>query len=177
MKFETLFNKHTDIISDSRFIVYWSFDIEGLKRNPDSGDYTAPVRRYLFKSLSIIAHSGNRRIRERSFTIFAGDHEEGFSQFGLGIRGSTDRRVKDILLSGFEKIEGFLYETNGLMPYTPFIPCYRYIHGNIIEYTFDEEIIGKKYIDDIYGSGLKIKYRTWLSSETEELKPRYIERW
>ena len=174
MKFDTVFDRHTDFISDRLSITCWSFDIDGLKTNPDSGDYSHPVRKALFAALARIARSGNRRIRERSFTLFMGDHGPGFIQFGVGIRGSTFRAVKDIFESEFAGVNGYEYETNGRLPYTPLVPCYRYIHGAIIEYTGDSSLAGKKHHDEDFSSGLTIRYRKWLSAETEGLKPRYI---
>ncbi len=175
MNFTTIFNKHTDIISDWLFISCWCFDIEGLKTNPDSGDYTDPVRKSLMCGLAKIASSRNKRIRERSFTIFMGDYGDGFQYFGIGIRYSTYKIIKDIILSEFITIKGFLYETNDRLPYAPFIPVYRYIHGKIIEYTYDDSRVGKKRIDNLYKSGLSIIYRKWISSEVSGLKQKYID--
>lgn len=176
MKDETIFNNHTDIISDWLFITCWAFDIKGLKETSGSGDYTEPVRIALLRSLGEIANSRNKRIRERSFTIFMGDFGEGNQNFGIGIRDSTYRKVKNIFLKEFEATNGFLYETNDRMPFAPFVPCYRYIHGNVIEYTFEDSLVGKKYVDSNYGSGLTIKYREWVSAENYGLKQRYIKK-
>jgi hypothetical protein len=176
MKFETIFSNHTDIISDWLFITCWSFDIDGLKTNFNSCDYSNPVRKAIMNALSRIAGSGNKRIRERSFTIFMGDHDEGYQHFGVGIRYSTYRKVKDIFTSEFNRINGFLYETNGRIPYTPFIPYYRYTHGKIIEYTYETALAGKKYIDKIFESGLSIRYRMWMSAEVSGLKQKYIKK-
>jgi len=174
MKFETIFDKHTDIISDKQWITTWSFDIDALKNNPDSGDYSAPVRRALFKAFAILSGSGDIRLRERSFTVFMGDHGPEFRYFAVGIRDSTFRGVKDILYSEFSRIEGFMYETRDRMPYIALIPFYRYIHGRIIEYTFDDELAGKKYVDEYYQTGLNIRYRMWISAETCDVKEKYI---
>ena len=174
MKPETIFDKHTDIISDKQWITTWNFDIEGLKKNPDSGDYSAPVRKALLKALVTLINSNNIRLRERSFTIFMGDHGPQFQYFAVGIKDSTFRGVKDLFHQEFSKIEGYMYETSDRMPYIPLVPFYRYIHGRIIEYTYDDELAGKKYVEEYYGSGLTTRYRMWISAEEYDTKEKYI---
>lgn len=173
MNSSTILYRHTDFISDRQYITYWGFDTFGLKKNEDSGNYSMPVRKALFGALSKIARSRNKRIRERSFTIFMGDYGSTFQYFGIGIRHSTFRMVKDIFESYFSNVIGYEHEDYDRMPYIPFIPVYRYINGKIIKYTYEEKLAGRVIIDDMFDTGLLIKYRMFISAEAYDLKQKY----
>ena len=175
MRYETVLKKYTDIISDNQYITTWYFDSPLLNTVMKYGDYSHAVRQSILRVFKTMAMSGNKRIKYRGFTLFMGDCGESFQYLCAGIRNSTYRAVRDLFYNEFQKIPGYVHETSDRMPFTPLVPLYRYINGEVIEYTYDISRAGKKYIDTVYDTGLTIHYRLWLSAEAEGLKERYIE--
>jgi len=175
MKWETIFDKHTDFISEYQDIMIWGFYFETLREGHSAGDYSVPVRRALLSALRSISELKNKRIRGARFTIWMGDYGPQNEFFCVGVPSKLSYTVTDILSSYLTGLEGFEFLECGRIPYVPLIPVYRYEAGKVIEYTSDESLAGKKKIDDgeEYGSGLKILYRIDECAEALDMKERY----
>jgi len=175
MKWETIFEKHTDFISEYQDILIWGFYFETLLETYNVGNYSVPVRRALLCALRSISESKNKRIRGARFTIWMGDYGSQNEFFCVGVPIRLSSRVTDILSAHLTGLHGFEFLEGGSIPSVPLIPIYRYEAGKVIEYTSDESLAGKKKIDDEeeYGSGLKITYRIDECAESLEMKEKY----
>ena len=176
MKWETIFDKHTDFISEYQDILIWGFHFEKLLETYETGDYSVPVRKALLLALRSISESKYKRIQGARFTIWMGDYGPQNEFFCVGVPSKLSYTVTDILSSYLTGLEGFDFLECGSIPYVPLIPIYRYEEGKVIEYTSDETLAGKKKkIDDEeeYGSGLKIIYRIDECAEALDMKEKY----
>jgi len=175
MKWETVFEKHTDFISEYQDVLIWGFYFETLREGHSAGDYSVPVRRALLSALRSISESKSKRIRGARFTIWMGDYGPLNEFFCVGVPIRLMSRVTDMLSAHLTGLDGFEFLEGGSIPYVPLIPVYRYEAGKVIEYTSDESLAGKKKIDneEEYGSGLKIIYRIDECAEALDMKERY----
>ena len=173
MKWETIFDKYTDFISDYQDLIYWGFDYQTLQEVYATGDYSQPIREALFKVFETLSKSNNSFIKYRHFTVFMGDYGPKNRLFGVGILSSSSGKIIDIFSKYFKEITGYEYMGGSSIPWVPFLPVYRYEYGLIIEYMNDNDIAGKKVYDQEFGTGLKILYRWWESAEGLDSKQEY----
>jgi hypothetical protein len=87
MKSKDIYNadENVDIISGYQELVIWRFDFEKLQEVYQGSTYSFPVLKKLLAALKMISLSKNEAIRERQFTIFAGDFGSSFEYYGIGI--------------------------------------------------------------------------------------------
>jgi hypothetical protein len=173
MNSTTIFEKYTDIISDKQTLQCWGFDINTLKENGIS-DYTRNVRDAILYSLQNITESKNKRIRDRAFTVFIGDYGNDFEFFAAGIKITIDKRIKQIITTNFQSVQGYYESFGEATPYISLTPEYRYTYGKIFQYTFEDSKIGKKVIENIYGKCVTLFHREWISAEEYDTKEAYI---
>jgi hypothetical protein len=114
MKQSVIWDRHTDFISNRQEILLWEFNIRDLQRAYEVEIYSLPVEIELFRSLRAIAASGNKQVRERSFTIFMGDCGPGFELFAVGVQAKTSSRVTDLITACFENIRFPLFHATGM---------------------------------------------------------------
>lgn len=160
-----MFEPGVDYISDFQHLICWSFSADVLEQEYATAVYAQPVADKVCAALAAIAASGNKRIRRRRFTIFAGDGGPGFSEFKIGIPASVSSRITALMT-------GFLCEPAGYLgiswedtPFTPLIPFLRYEYGNLCVYTGDASLAGRvtrEYCDHFHRA---LRYRRWESAE------------
>ncbi len=167
------FELYTDFISDYKDILCWGFAFETLMSAYSTEDYSMPVRRALFQGFEAIAVSGNRRVRERHFTVWMGDYGSENQYFCVAVPFWMLQRAKDVLDSVFTGVQGFMFMECCAIPYMPLIPIYRFEYGIVVEYTYEESMSGKMKIDTEYGTGLSVIYREWLSAEEYDIRQKY----
>jgi len=175
MRESVIWEKHTDFIKERQEVLVWEFDIAELKRAYEVEVYSLPVEIELFRALKKISSSKNRLVRERSFTLFTGDCGPGCELFAVGITAKTSSKVTDIITLCFEGIRGYVTMEYGEIPSAPLIPCYRYEHGSLFEYTAEYFNAGKLRPDDAVISGLKVNYRMYESADALGVKEIYQE--
>jgi hypothetical protein len=175
MKQSVIWERHTDFISNRQEILLWEFSISELQRHYDVQIYSLPIEIELFRAIKAMAASGNKQLRERSFTIFMGDCGPGFELFAVGVPAKTSSRVTDLITGCFENIRGYETMEYGQIPFVPLIPCYRYDHGAMFEYTKDYFMAGKRRADDAVISGMGVFYRMYESAEGIGVRERYCE--
>jgi hypothetical protein len=172
----SVFDKHTDIISDSQLVQFWCFDFEKLKSSYNSSDYSLPVRSSLFNTFKVMNSSYDLRIRLRHFTIWVGDYGDLNQFFCIGIPYRMNSKIVNIFKNNFESMPGFVLWNYDRLPAVPLIPVYRYEYGRIIEYSYETSLAGKFKIDngeDSFNTGLTVQYRRWVSAEGLDTKQIY----
>lgn len=152
--------QHTDFPPEEQYLTCWLYRQEGsdhLSPYTDAGhaDFTE-VMRNLLRTLGELARSKNKRLRERRFTVWAGDPH----YLILGIPGDSPLPLKQFMhdhmgrVAGYECGEGTEASQSGM------VPKFRYEAGKIITYD-DPELAGYVSSEDDhnYGSGVTIHYR------------------
>ena len=173
MNSTTILNRYTDFISDKLPVYCWGFSVNELKKL-NASDYSIPVRIAVLNSLLKISNSANKRICERAFTVFIGDYGDEFENFAAGIRYSTDKKVKSIHSENLNTLPVKCESFEDNIRYIHLLPEYRYSFGKIYQYTYDDEKIGKRQIEDSYETEAEIQYRKWLSAESFDVKEKYF---
>ena len=155
---EEKFEKFVDYIPDEQYVLVWGFHLEGLiEAHP--GFYALPVYRALIDGLCSVAASKNRKIRERKFTVWAGDYGDCF---WIAVPGEISSAVSGLLDAKLRHVTGFQWMEFGTIPEMPLIPMFAYNHGKVIRYgDFDDA--GKEDIDseDRFGTGAAVQVRAW----------------
>ncbi len=151
-----------DILPERQELLCWGFDARVLGEL--SGDmYARPVYRAVISSMGALAGSCNRRLRERAFTVWAGDWGKLFwCALPLGMHGGALR-----LMGGFlSAVPGYRCTETGRIPDIPLVPSFRYQRGVPGLYT-DEGGWGVSLVDDDpeYGTGLTLWGRGWIGRD------------
>lgn len=176
MGWNSIFDKYTDIISDSQLVQFWCFDFEELKSFYNTSDYSRPVRSALFSIFKAMNESHDKRIRLRHFSVWVGDIGDLNQYFCIAIPSRMSAYVVNIFKKNFESMCGFDSWNYDRLPYIPLIPVYRFEFGRIIEYTYETSLAGKYKIDigeEGFNSGLTVQYRKWVSAEGLDTKQFY----
>lgn len=159
---EEIYEKHTDYIRESQFVICWGFDLEALEE-ADSGYYAWPVKVALLQGLKAGAASRSKRVRERSLTVWVGDYGR---YYWVAVPGNLSAQVVRVLSPYLEQAAGYDTTDFGRIPEVPLVAAFRYQMGQVIEYS-DESVAGTEYVDDEenYGSGLTIRRRVVMPAE------------
>lgn len=152
--------KHTDFIADEALVIYF-YEIEVLEKVHDV--YVVPVFSVLLKALQALSRHSSKRLRERAFSLFAGDAGPGYSLFAVGI-SSEDPKLIEFLGPPLKRVDGYTFMEAG-SSYS-LLPKYRYDHGYVIEYN-EPDVAGTHIIDgpDNYGSNLTLYRRAWAPAD------------
>ena len=148
---------HIDFISDEpTSVAAFVFQIKALEEV--SGIYSRPIYRALLLGLHDLSKSKNKTLRERSFTIFAGDILS-CNVFVVALE-TENAELTNFMASYFGQVPG--YETLEATSSRDLSPAFRYDKGYVIEYS-DGGLEGTTYEDtpDYYGSGLVIHRRCY----------------
>ncbi len=168
------FEQYTDFISDYQEVLCWGFDSEVLMSAYGAANYSVPVRRALFAGFKAVAESGNRRVRERCFTVWMGDYGDENRYFWAALPGRMLHQVGEAVSSCFTGLRGFMFNEFGTVPRISLVPVYRYECGRVVEYAYEDSLAGRMRIDSEFGTGLTVLYRRWLSAEEFFVKERYL---
>jgi len=156
MSNDEIIEKYTDFISLNQRLICWGFRIEILEKSYE-GCYGDPVKRALLQALKALSQSGNKRLRERSFTIWIGDYGWGY---WVGIPSKISSDVVELIGKFLKSINGYEILEFGSVSVMSLIPKFRYEKRKVIEYS-DFDLAGSERLDDEdwYGTGLVIHYR------------------
>jgi len=150
-----ILEKCTDYIKERNFVVGFGFPLVNIDEEI--------IIRNILKSLLTIQNSPNKKIRERSFNIWGGNH---LDRYYVALPENISVKIVDIfrknLDPNFTNVSTSFGETSRMGLY----PIYRYENGNIIEYN-DDSVAGKTRIDNEnwYGTGAKIQFRLCCRAE------------
>jgi hypothetical protein len=117
------------------------------------GYYEAGVFNALLTGLKELSESKNRRKREREFLICGGYYLH--DTFWIGVSSSLNADVTNILARHLREVAGYDSQEYSDSAPLPFVPLFRYEHGQIIEYS----IVSDGACSDAYWSGVKVSYR------------------
>jgi hypothetical protein len=120
------------------------------------------VYKALLGGLNDLSQCKIKKLRERSFTVFAGD-AIGYDIFVLAVATESADLV-NFVTPYFRKAPGYYTLESGSS--RDFIPVFRYDRGYVIEYAeFGLEGTTYSDTDDFYGSGLTIYRRAYIEPE------------
>jgi len=153
---EDIVNQYTDYISENRSVFCWEFSPEELEQHYGSY-YGRPVKRALLQGLKLLAMSRNKRLRDRSFTIWMGDYGP---YYFLGVSNRLSSQVTQLLERYFFEVVGYKTSEFGSLSELLLEPAFRYENGHVVEYS-DESVVGTEKVDDDewYGSELTLTHR------------------
>lgn len=159
---------HVDLINlsdDGRvFLFHWEpLDAEGF------GTYG--LRRMILLALGKLRE--DPRLKDRAFTVLAGDHGPTLSHLAIGYAPS-DLDLARFFLKHWKKpyMDGPVRRDMSSL-----IPLYRYDHGHIIEYSEDRER-GTVHVDgeDEYETGVTLHVRGFDLTDGKSKYGRLVER-
>ncbi|MCE5216112.1 hypothetical protein LLH03_03675 [bacterium] len=119
-----------------------------------------PVLTAVLRSLRTLSESPRKRLRDRCFTIWAGEHGDHFC---VGLPQRISAEVAEFMACDLRTVSGYEAVRYVSTPYVPLSPALRYERGRVIQYS-GECVAGVERLDDHrwYGSGLTILHRVWL---------------
>lgn len=150
---------HTDFIAEEHDLVCWQYSLGTLEREYPLFP-VRPVFAAVLRSLKALSESPRKRLRERSFTVWAGDHGDCFC---VGLPQRISAEVAEFIACDLRSVPGYEAVRYVSTPYVPLSPALRYERGRVIQYS-EECVVGMERLDDDrwYGSGLTILHRVWL---------------
>ena len=152
---------HVDFISDEpASVAAFIFQVKALEEV--AGIYSRPVFRALLLGSHDLSKSKNKALRERSFTVFAGD-VSSYNVFVVALE-TENAELTNFMASYFGQVPG--YETLEATSSSGLMPVFRYDKGHVIEYS-EGGLEGTTYEDtqNYYGSGLVIHRRDYRAPE------------
>ena len=133
---------HTDFIAEEQDLVCWQYSLDALEMECPLFPMR-PVFAGVLRSLRALSESRRKRLRDRSFTIWAD--------------------VAEFMACDLRTVPGYEAVKFVSAPYVPLSPAFRYERGHVIQYS-EQCVVGMERLDDDrwYGSGLTILHRVWL---------------
>jgi hypothetical protein len=108
----------------------WAFGFNYSHKNVEE------VLRRVMKALAAIARSRQRRVRDRSLTLWSGNSEaNGASLFIIGMPFKTSHRISDIFYKHLQPQPGFVEFSSTDPASVSAVPLLRYDHGRLVVYA------------------------------------------
>lgn len=155
-----IWEKHTDFPPEQQNLTCWLYRQPGsdhlvLYTNAGHADFSE-VMRNLLRTLGELSQSKNKRLRERRFTIWAGDPH----YLVLGIPEDSPLLLTQFMHARMGRVAGYEISEGTEASQSVMTPQFRYEAGKIIVYD-DRCLAGYVTSEEIhnYGSGVIIQYR------------------
>ncbi len=163
-----VWEKHTDFPPDEQYLTCWLYRQEGSDHlspytNADHAEFTQ-VMRNLLRTLGELAQSKNKKLRERRFTVWAGDPH----YLILGIPGDSPLPLKQFMHDRMGRVAGYELSEGTEASQSAMAPTARYEAGKIILYDYPSLAgLVSAHDNDNYKSGVTVHYRAkgplWMS--------------
>jgi hypothetical protein len=158
---------HVDFVEEDQPCVVFLYPYDDLETAHGGGleGYFA-VEAGLFRAF-VALRGAPKSLRERAFTVFAGDCGPGYSILGVAL-GSQDGRLTQFVTPHL-KVPG--YRTLEVTSTGPLVPKFRYDHGHVIQYA-EPDLAGTTAVDDDegHGTGLVLHRRACMPPDAVGLR-------
>lgn len=165
-KQEAMLIQQTDFIKEDNATFNFGFPWSTLDLD---SDYTDSLFKCLLHAMKEIKYHKNKVIRERAFTIWAGDHNQ---IFWIAVPENMSSKVTGIIDKYFKEEFPKITHGFGRTDKMALIPVFRYSFGHFIQYI-EEDAAGGFRVDDAdwYGTNETIYFKarcpTWLNGGKE----------
>lgn len=148
----------TDFIDQSQYLWAYGYQVAAIRKMGE--EVFLPKWKYaLFRSLAAVRDSGNKRVRERAFTIWAGYYGD---LLWCAVPGKILSDVPILMSTHIASLDGFYGGDFGSNDDMKLVPIARYDYGDVVVYG-DSAQTGMygfyEFSDDC--ASLIVRYRMW----------------